>query len=64
MTDDYHRDLPAARKRPIGERARRSKLSKLREYGLIEAEGDAHEMRYRSIDPDLASPLPIEELVT
>lgn len=47
--------------RPIGERARRNKLQKLRSYDLVESTGDGASVRYVARDPSLPSPIdPLE----
>ena len=53
----YGRDLT-----PIGRRSRRNKLTKLREYDLIEHKGPPQNRTYRVLDEDVESPLDTLEI--
>jgi Cdc6-like AAA superfamily ATPase len=52
VAEDAYRDT---RWTPIGRRARRNKLSKLKEYDLIEIEGDGSGRRYTVQDEEISS---------
>lgn len=47
------------RRQPISRRARRTKLRKLQEYGLIEAVGERNDRRYEVVDETIAPPVDI-----
>lgn len=47
---------------PIGRRARRNKLQKLAEYGLIEWSGEHQHRRYRPVDDTIAPPIELDPI--
>ncbi len=51
------------RSMPIGERARRGKLRKLREYDLIEGDGNGRDRTYRVLDEAIASRMRLAESI-
>lgn len=50
-------------RQPIGRRARRTKLQKLQDYDLVEAEGQGTNRRYRALDSGVQSDVVDEELL-
>jgi len=49
---------------PIGKRSRRNKLTKLREYELVEHEGPPQNRVYRVLDGELESVIEVTEIPT